>query len=156
MQGVGLVSFHSPAPFGRFYLNMKNFIASKRFQDKSYQIYEFNGRGHYLDLNNPDLGFSDDYVKLYSHAFLFGDSLAEIQENVRVAEYKLKYGSGETGDVQCPNCRFWHSFDYIDYNDGYYTPGINECFSEYRTCLCGKRFNFAIKEVKVVWETKQC
>lgn len=135
---------------------MKNFIAFKGFQDKSYKIYQFNGKGHYLDLNNPDLGFSDDYVRQYSHAFLFGDSLPEIQDNVGIEEYKLKYGRGEAGDVQCPNCGFWHSFpSHVDYNDGYYTPGINDSFSENRVCLCGKKFNFKIKEVKVIWQTKE-
>lgn len=139
-----------------FNIFMKKFIAFKGTFENSYKIYEFNGKGHYLDPQNPDLGFSESYTKQYSHAFLFGDSLFDIKEKIRIAEYKLKYGSGESGDVQCPNCRFWHSFDYIDHNDGYYTQGINECFSEKRQCICGKTFEFKIKEVKVVWETKQC
>lgn len=133
---------------------MEKFLAFKQVCDKNYQIYKFNGEKWYLNINGNGAGFDGDEATQYALSFLKSETLEGIKEAVRLQEYKEKYGSGGVGDVKCPNCGFWHSFDYTDYNDGYYTPGINESFSEGRTCICGKKYIFKIKEVKVIWDVK--
>lgn len=139
-----------------FNIFMSKYIAFKGTYDKGYQIYGFDGSDWYLNISGNGHGFQKDETEKYSHSFLKAQTLEGIKEEVRIAEYKLIYGRGEAGDVKCPNCGFWHSFDYTNYNaDGYYTPGIDESFSEGRACICGKKYIFKIKEVKVIWETKE-
>lgn len=136
-------------------MNTNRYIAFKGTYEKLYEIYEFDGLNWYLNIKDKNNGFQKEDTEKYRPRFLFADSLTEIEKKIKIAEYKDKYGNGESGDVQCPNCGFWHSFDYVDHNDGYYTAGINECFKEKRECLCGKNFESKIKEVKIVWETEE-
>ena len=130
--------------------NLPLFIAFKNVYEKDLFIYKFDGKDWYLNEKDTNKGFEVKDFVVNNHCFLKGKSLEEINEEVRRAVYKEKYGQGKEGDCQCPNCGFWHSFNYTDYNDGYYTPGINEDFSEERTCICGKEFEFKIK-VKIEW-----
>lgn len=91
------------------------------------------------------VGFDIKTVEKNPRAFIFGDDTETLEAIVRELKYAQKYGDGSSGDCKCPKCGRFHSFDYMDYNDGYYTPAIRDDFSEVRTCFCGCKFIAKIK-----------
>lgn len=113
--------------------------------DAQYKIYSLGANDYYDD--GTGNGYTKQNVEKYSHNFLFGNSEREINDKIKEADYSRKYGSGKSGDLQCPKCGRWHSFDL--YNNEY--GMMDESFSEVRACLCGEKF---IAKVKVIVEWK--
>lgn len=120
------------------------FVAFKGVYEKSYKIYQFDNDNWYV--SDDGKGFPVDDTVKYKARFLKAETLEGINEAVRVAAYKDKYGKGDEGDAKCPNCGYWHSFNCYGYD-----TGLNEGFNERRECLCGKKFEFKIK-VEIKWD----
>jgi hypothetical protein len=138
--------------------NSKPWIAFKEPSDNyKTKFYLWDEKQQwYLSPENPNMGHDLKTVTKYNHAYLFGDSKEDIEQQIKINDYVAKYGDGQSGDIQCPNCGRWHHMEgYMDYNDGYYSEGINQNFQEKVNCLCGKMFMVTIAEVKIIWQAKK-
>jgi hypothetical protein len=111
-----------------------------------YKIYSWSDSLGYYD-DGTGSGYTKQNVDKYVHNFIFANSELEIIKAIKENDYSRKYGGGESGDLQCPKCRRWHSFDLRDNEYGM----IDESFSERRVCLCGYSFTAKAK-VKIEWQ----
>lgn len=59
-------------------------------------------------------------------------------------------------DVHCPKCNHPFKLDYLDFNDGYYTPAVIENYTITITCICGCEFVAGVESVVVEFFVKEC
>ena len=141
---------------------MKKFVYTK----SENQIYKLENNAaklkknpefaiYYINVNKPDFGFKADEVERFPNAYLFADTLTELETLVKTHEHEQKYGAKVKTyfDTKCPKCGYHYTLDYYDNNDGYYTPAIKEDFSDTIKCICGCKFEAEIK-VTVKFKTK--
>jgi hypothetical protein len=124
-------------------------------QNGKWEVYKLNADKTWYLLPDNNTGHQVATVEKFSFQFLIGDSEQEILTQIERKKHVQKYGLGTEGDVACPNCGYKYSLDYYDCNDGYYTPGIREDFSEIIPCICGTKFKANIKAVNVIWNVEK-
>lgn len=136
---------------------MKKYISPIPFWGGTeFKIYELE-KDLYKNINDRNLCYSLEDVEKYPNLFLFSDTIEDIQIQINKWIQHNKYGDGQKGDIQCPKCEYWFDLnkEYMNDDDEFSTPGIDEFYSTNITCTCGCKFNAKIKEVKIEWEVKE-
>lgn len=141
---------------------MKQFIAFAHSYGKDqgiYHIYEWNEDSKWWFIKGTTQGFKVETVEANPSAFLYGDSEEELLKVIEEKYFIKKYGFKDKPlpeyDVECPRCGWKFGLDYMDYNDGYYTPGINEDHTTIINCICGAKLYAKVEEVIVKCSVKE-
>lgn len=127
------------------------FVAFKDHNNK-WAIYGLNVSEKYPDdyirVDDPEKasGFSKEDVKKFSHRFIFGKSVEELNRLIKNKDHSDKHGSGKEGDIACPNCGYRYSID--PYND----DGLDPQYHTRINCSCGKTINVSVESIDIKYK----
>lgn len=126
---------------------MKDTLSKYIYWNAGNREYYKNSGERYLEVTDPNYSFSYEKVSKAKHQFLFGDSIEDIEEQLKKIHFENLYGNGFEGNCQCPNCKRFFDLSFENY-DGYLEE--TEIFV---TCLCGKLTKF---KSKFIIEVEEC